>query len=208
MNIEQWPTERPVPYARNARKISDAAVDKVAASLKEFGWRQPIVVDTDGVVIAGHTRLLAAKKLGLKQVPVHIATELTPGQVKAYRLMDNRSHEEATWDFDLLGPEMLDLQAMGLDLSLTGFDDRELATFMVDKNAGLTDEDEAPEAPADPVTQAGDLWVLGKHRLLCGDSTDGANVGRLVARREAFLDGDGPTVWRGVRPRMASGSGR
>src|SRR6185503_8691385 len=106
MTIELWPIDRPIPYARNARKIPDAAVDKVAASIKEFGWRQPIVVDEQGVIIAGHTRLLAARKLGLTEVPVHVAIGLTPAQVKAYRLLDNRAHEETTWDLELLGIEM------------------------------------------------------------------------------------------------------
>ncbi len=96
-----WPIDKPIPYARNSRKIPERAIDKVAASIKEFGWRQAIVVDKDGVIICGHTRLLAAKKLGLKQVPVHVADNLTPAQVKAYRLMDNRSHEETDWDIEL-----------------------------------------------------------------------------------------------------------
>src|SRR4030095_3281187 len=106
MLIASWPVDRLVPYARNARRIPPAAVDKVAASIKEFGWRQPIVVDREGVIIVGHTPLLAAQKLGLKQVPIHLATGLTPAQVKAYRLMDNRSHEEAAWDMDLLPLEL------------------------------------------------------------------------------------------------------
>ena len=110
MLIEQWPIERVIPYARNARTITPAAVDKVAASIQEFGWRQPIVVDAQRVIIAGHTRLLAARKLNLTEVPVHVADNLTPAQVKAYRLMDNRSHDETSWDFELLGPELLDLQ--------------------------------------------------------------------------------------------------
>src|SRR5580692_10666177 len=108
-----WPIDKPIPYARNSRKIPERAIDKVAASIQEFGWRQSIVVDKDGVVICGHTRLLAAKKLGLQEVPVHVADNLTPAQVKAYRLMDNRSHEDTDWDLDLLGPEMEDLA--GLD---------------------------------------------------------------------------------------------
>ena len=120
MNIEMWPIEKPIPYARNARKISDAAVAKVAASIKEFGWRQPIVVDTEGVVVAGHTRLLAARKLGLTTVPVHVAANLTPAQIKAYRLMDNRSHEEAEWDMELLPLELEDLKALEFDLGLPG----------------------------------------------------------------------------------------
>ena len=187
MQIELWPIEKPIPYARNARKLSDTAIDKVAASLKEFGWRQPIVVDSEGVIIAGHTRLLAAKKLGLGQVPVHVATELTAGQVKAYRLMDNRSHDESSWDFDLLGPEMLDLKDLALDLSLTGFDEDELAGLLVEGIVGLTDEDEVPEAPEEPVTQLSDLWILGKHRLLCGDSTKREDVERLMNGEKADM---------------------
>ena len=130
MEVELWPIDRPVPYARNARKIPPAAVDKVAASIKEFGWRQPIVVDSEAVIIAGHTRLLAAQKLGLTQVPVHVATGLSPAQVKAYRLMDNRSHEEAAWDMDLLPLELVDLKALSFDLELTGFDDQELGRLL------------------------------------------------------------------------------
>src|SRR5205807_9192992 len=99
-----WPIEKPIPYDRNSRKIPQRAVDKVAASIQEFGWRVPIVLDKNGVIICGHTRLLAAKKLGLQEVPVHVADDLTQAQVKPYRLMDNRSHEEADWDLELLGP--------------------------------------------------------------------------------------------------------
>ena len=187
MKIELWPIAKPVAYARNARKISDAAVDKVAASLKEFGFRQPIVVDAESVIVAGHTRLLAAKKLGLKQVPVHVASELTPSQVKTYRLMDNRSHQESEWDLELLGPELLDLKALDLDLSLTGFNADELDSLMAEKTDGLTDEDDAPAAPEFPVTVPGDLWILGKHRLLCGDSTSVDAVGLLMGSDRADM---------------------
>jgi ParB-like chromosome segregation protein Spo0J len=130
MNIESWPVDRPIPYAQNARKISEAAIAKVATSLKEFGWRQPVVVDAEGVVIAGHTRLLAAQRLGLKELPVHVAEGLTPAQVKAYRLMDNRSHEEADWDVELLAAELVDLSALDLNMNLTGFDEDELAKLL------------------------------------------------------------------------------
>jgi ParB-like nuclease domain len=130
MKIVSWPVARLIPYARNARTIPQAAVDKVAASIKEFGWQQPIVVDSDGVVVAGHVRLLAAKQLGLEQVPVHIATELTPGQIKAFRLMDNRSHQESGWDVELLAPEMAELQGLNVDVALTGFDAEEIANFL------------------------------------------------------------------------------
>src|SRR5712692_11039828 len=121
MEVNLWPLGRITPYARNARKIPPAAVDKVAASIQEFGWRQPIVVDRDGVIIVGHVRLLAAHKLDLKEAPVHVASNLTPAQVRAYRLLDNRSHEETSWDEGLLGLELLDLKGMGIDLDLTGF---------------------------------------------------------------------------------------
>src|SRR5512140_814093 len=151
MNIEMWPIEKPIPYARNARKISDGAVAKVAASIKEFGWRQPIVVDTEGVIVAGHTRLLAARKLGLTMVPVHVAANLTPAQIKAYRLMDNRSHEEAEWDMELLPLELEDLKTLEFDLRLTGFDDDEIGRLLLSGHTGLTDENAIPPIPENPV---------------------------------------------------------
>src|SRR5579872_6667542 len=178
-----WPTEKPVPYARNARKIPERAIDKVAASLKEFGWRVPIVVDRDGVIICGHTRLLAAKKLALREVPVHVAENLTPAQVKAYRLMDNRSHQETDWDLELLGPELEELRGLDFDLSLTGFDDREIDDFLADPDA----DDRAnavPPVPDEPTTRLGDVWLLGGpkgHRVLCGDSTSPDAVSRLLS---------------------------
>jgi ParB-like nuclease domain len=190
MKIELWPIDKPIPYARNARTITTAAVDKVAASIQEFGWRQPIVVDAQRVIIAGHTRLLAARKLGLTEVPVHVADNLTPAQVKAYRLMDNRSHDEASWDFELLGPELLDLQNLGFgDLELTGFDAQEIADFLAgtEATAGLTDEDAAPEPPVTPVTVPGDLWLLGGHRVLCGDSTSVDATSRLCGAGAADM---------------------
>jgi ParB-like chromosome segregation protein Spo0J len=127
MKIELWSIDRPQPYARNARKISDVAIEKVARSIKDFGWQQPIVVDAEGVVIAGHTRLLAAKSLGEKKVPVCVAADLSPEQVKAYRLADNRSHEEAEWDLEMLGAELFDLKGLGLDLGSTALTRTNLA---------------------------------------------------------------------------------
>jgi hypothetical protein len=147
----------------------------------------PFVVDGEGVVIAGHTRLLAAKKLSLPEVPVHIAEGLSKQQVKAYRLMDNRSHEEPEWDKELLGPELLELEALDIDLALTGFDPDELAMYTVEKTEGLVDEDQTPEVLAFAVGEPGDLWVLGKHRLLCGDSTAIGDVERLMAGYQADL---------------------
>jgi ParB-like chromosome segregation protein Spo0J len=139
VDIENWPIAKPIPYAR---KLSPKAIDKIAASIKEFSFRQPIVVDRDGVIIAGHTRLQAAQKLGLETVPMHVAGNLTPAQVRAYRLLDNRSHEESTWDEDLLGLELLDLKDCDIDLSLTGFDLGELERYMAGPEPvqGLTDE--------------------------------------------------------------------
>ena len=146
MQIEMWPIDRPVPYARNARKLSASAVDKVAASLKEFGWQQPIVVDAQDVIVVGHTRLMAAKKLGMAEVPVHVAADLTPGQVKAYRLMDNRVHEETSFDFELLGLELFESKALGMDLKLTGFDSDELGTMFAAE--GWEAPEDAPKGGA------------------------------------------------------------
>src|ERR1700716_3064062 len=149
MNVEMWPVDRPIPFARNARKLSAQAIDKVAASIREFGFRQPIVVDKAGTIIAGHTRLQAARKLQLETVPVHVAENLTPAQVKAFRLLDNRSHQESSWDEDLLGLELLDLKDCDIDLSLTGFDLGELERYMArpEPVQGLTDEDAVPDVP-------------------------------------------------------------
>ncbi len=136
-----WPIGRLVPYAKNARKLSDQAVNKVATSIKSFGFRQRIVVDGKGVILAGHTRWKAAQQLGLAEVPVHIAADLTPTLAKAYRLADNRTADESSFDFELLGPELLELQALDLDLALTGFDADELEKYM--DSVGMTEESEA-----------------------------------------------------------------
>src|SRR6185503_1635364 len=180
MKVTLWALEKIIPYGRNARKIPQQAIDKVAASIREFGWRQPIVVDAQGVIICGHTRLLAAQKLGLKQAPVHVADNLTPAQVRAYRLLDNRSHEETDWDFDLLGLEMLELKDLNLDLSLTGFDAPEIDHLLA-PDADLEERaNQVPELAAEPITRLGDLWRCGAHRVLCGDATDPENVGYVL----------------------------
>src|SRR5687768_9907717 len=142
MRIEIWPIDRVKPYDRNPR-LNDAAVDAVAASLREFGWRQPIVVDRDGVIVVGHTRWKAARKLGLPEVPVHLA-DLTPGQAKAYRLADNQTATIAEWDKELLPLELADLQSVGFDLGLLGFDEEELARYLP-ITEGQCDPDELPE---------------------------------------------------------------
>lgn len=184
--VAQWPIGKPIPYARNPR-VNEAAVDKVAASLKEFGWQQPIVVDPEGVVICGHTRLKAAQKLGLKKVPVHVATNLTPAQIKAYRIMDNKSHEAATWNMELLGLEIEDLKGLDFNIDLTGFSDEDLQSLFPPAYEPDPADDEVPEPPEEPVTKRGDLWLLGEHRLLCGDSTDANDVSRLMGDGRARL---------------------
>ena len=181
-----WPIAKVIPYARNSRKIPERAVDKVAASIKEFGWRVPIVVDKNSVIICGHTRLLAAKKLGCHEVPVHVADNLTPAQVKAYRLMDNRSHDESDWDLDLLGPELEELRGLDFDLSLTGFDEREIDEFLVDPD----DDDRAnlvPPVPANPAAQPGDVWLMGNHRVVCGDCTQADVVAKVLGTVKPHL---------------------
>ncbi|MGL6193425.1 MAG: ParB N-terminal domain-containing protein, partial [Thermoguttaceae bacterium] len=150
-------------------------------SIKEFGFRQPIVVDSDGVVILGHTRLKAAQKLGLQKVPVHVATGLSPDQVKALRIADNKTGEIAEWNFEILPIEISELQESGFDLGTLGFSEKSLLQLLAtDLTQGLTDPDNVPEPPDDPVTQKGDLWILGEHRLLCGDSASAADVDRLL----------------------------
>ena len=185
LTIEYWPIDRPQPYANNPRTIPPSAVAKVARSIAEFGFRQPIVVDEKDVVIVGHVRLAAAKQLDLTSVPVHVASGLSAAQVKAYRLADNRSAQETDWDATLLGLELTDLAALGLELDLTGFEADELAAYLGPDKVGLTDPDFVPAPPAEPRSRPGDLWQLGEHRLLCGDSTNPDDVQRLMAGERA-----------------------
>ena len=193
LRVQWWPTTRPIPYTRNARLCPEAAIAKVAGSLKEFGWQQPIVVDSGGVIIAGHTRLLAAKQLGLAQVPVHVASDLSPAQVKAYRLADNRTAAETSWDLELLPLELAELAGLAYDLELLGFEEDELAGFMATPTEGLTDPDAVPEPPLKAITKPGDLWQLGRHRLLCGDSTNSEDVRRLMnGERTTLMATDPP----------------
>src|SRR5260221_9146745 len=158
MKIELWQLSRVKPYPDNPR-INDAAVDVVAKSIREFGFRQPIVVDTQGVIIVGHTRWKAAQKLGLEKVPVHVAKDLTPAQIKAYRIADNQTNSLAEWDYELLPIELLNLKGMDFDLGLLGFGEDELTKLLsADLKDGLCDPDEIPEPPDEATTQPGDLW--------------------------------------------------
>ena len=180
MSVELRPLDAVRPYANNPRQ-NDDAVEAVAESIRRFGFRQPIVVDADGVIVAGHTRFRAAQRLGLATVPVHVATDLTPDEVRAYRLADNKTAELASWDDAMLSIELDALRGAGIDWTLLGFDEEELAKLLAPAGTeGLTDPDAVPEKPADPITKPGDLWLLGKHRLLCGDSTSATDVARLL----------------------------
>jgi len=188
MEIKEINVDQLIPYTRNPRN-NKGAVAKVAASIKEFGFRQPIVVDPEMVVVAGHTRLAAAWQLGLGKVPVHVAGNLTDAQIQAYRIMDNRSHEDAEWDDELLGIELEDLDGQDFDLALTGFSVDEIERLMNDKSlAGeLEGEDDAPEAPAEPKSKRGEIYQLGEHRLMCGDATNESDVSLLMAGHEMDL---------------------
>ena len=168
------------PYDKNPR-VNEPAVDAVAESIRQFGFRQPLVIDEDGVIIVGHTRLLAAQKLGLTKIPVHVATGLTAEQVRAYRLADNKLHELSDWNYELLTVELSELQGSGFELDLLGFDQDELAKLLdTGAKEGLTDPDDVPEPPDEAITKPGDLWILGEHRLLCGDSGKTEDVDRLL----------------------------
>ena len=170
--IERWPIERLVPYARNARTHSAEQVAQVAASIREFGFTNPILVDTDDGVLAGHARLAAARKLGLQEVPVIVLDHLTATQKRAYVLVDNRLALNAGWDDEMLAVELAALNDEQFDLELLGFDQDELEQLVnAPEGLGLeADEDEVPEAEEASVSQAGDMWLLGDHRVLCGDS--------------------------------------
>jgi DNA modification methylase len=180
MQVEMCPLISIRPYENNPRH-NDAAVEAVAASIREFGLRQPIVVDELGVIIVGHTRYKAALLLGLTEVPVHVAAGLSPEKAKAYRLADNQTATLARWDEDKLARELAQLRELDFDLALTGFCAEDLQRLLDPGTpVGLTDPDDVPEPPDAPVTQPGDRWLLGRHRLLCGDSGKAEDVDRLL----------------------------
>ena len=180
------------PYENNPRKLKDSAIEKVAKSIKEFGFRQPIVVDKEKIIVVGHTRYRASKKLGLTNVPITIADNLTPEQINAYRIADNRTNEEAEWDIELLKTELKDLQLKDFDLDLTAFNEDEINNFLFDEKEGLTDEDAVPETPEEPITKLGDIWKLGNHRLMCGDSTLINNFDKLCLEQADMIFTDPP----------------
>jgi len=170
--VERRKVSELIPYARNSRTHSDEQVAQIAASIREWGWTTPVLCDDKGSIIAGHGRVMAARKLGLSEVPVMTATGWSEAQKRAYILADNQLALNAGWDMDLLKVEIQELAGDDFDLDLIGFDDKTLAGLLNDPTEGLTDADETPEPPADPVTVLGDVWILGKHRIICGDSTD------------------------------------
>ncbi|MGC9455223.1 MAG: DNA modification methylase [Phycisphaerae bacterium] len=192
------------PYEGNPRQ-NDQAVDAVAASLREFGFRQPIVVDDDGAIIVGHTRWKAAKKLGLTKVPVHVAKDLSAEQIRAYRIADNQTNTLAEWDYELLPIELKDLQSAEFDLDLLGFDTDELAGLLDPGiTEGLTDADDVPAPPDEATTRPGDLYVLGEHRLLCGDSSRPEDVDRLLDGQPVHLVNTDPPYNVKVAPRSGN----
>ncbi len=186
LTVETWPVDRLIPYARNPRK-NDTVVDQMCGAIREFGFRIPIVAKSDGTVVDGHLRLKAAQRMGLADVPVALADDLSEAQIKAFRLLANRSAAWADWDDDLLALEFHDLKDLGFDMVLTGFAPGEIAGFLADGTTGLTDPDDIPAVPEQPVTRTGDVWVLGAHRLVCGDCTDAAVVARALAAAKPHL---------------------
>jgi DNA modification methylase len=180
--IELWPIDRLIPFARNPRTHSDAQIAQIAASIAEFGFNNPILVDTKAGIIAGHGRLLAARKLQLTEVPVIVLDHLTEAQKRAYIIADNQLALNAGWDEALLAAELAALQQEDFDLGLIGFEDEDLARLLAGQEAGegQTDEDAVPELSETPISVFGDLWILGDHRLLVGDATDSDAVAKLL----------------------------
>ena len=166
-----------IPYVRNARTHSDAQVAQIAGSIREFGFTNPVLIDETGGIIAGHGRVLAAHLLNLQRVPTIELAYLSDAQRRAYRIADNKLALNAGWNEELLRLDLVDLQELAFDLSLLGFTDAEQAALLAERTEGLTDPDEVPPVPEEPVSCLGDLWILGRHRLLCGDATVAAPCG-------------------------------
>ncbi|MCL5743452.1 MAG: site-specific DNA-methyltransferase [Acidobacteria bacterium] len=184
LKVVRWPVEKLIPYARNARTHSDEQVAQIAASIAEFGWANPILAGADGIIIAGHARLLAARKLGLTEVPVIVLDHLSETQRRALIIADNRLALNAGWDEEMLRVELAALEEEGFDLDLVGFSDEELEDLLRESETeitGNTDDDAVPETEEAAVTVPGDVWVLGDHRLLCGDATVAADVEKVLA---------------------------
>ena len=176
-----------IPYARNTRTHSDEQVNQIVSSIKEFGFTNPVLVDQDNMIIAGHGRVIAANKLKLGKVPTICLKHLTEAQKKAYIIADNRLALNAGWDEDMLKVELEELNDLEFDISLLGFEDKEIESLLSEPTEGLTDEDAVPDLPEEPTTKLGDLWILGDHRLLCGDSTSIDAVDKLMDGNKADM---------------------
>jgi DNA modification methylase len=183
VQVERWPLDRLIPHARNARTHSEAQVAQIAGSIAEFGFVNPVLVGDDGVLVAGHGRILAARKLGLAEVPVIVLAHLTSTQRRALMIADNQIALNAGWNEEMLAGELAALREEAFDLELLGFDDADLDRLLAENVDAQEAVDEAPEPPADPVSRPGDIWVCGEHRVLCGDAT-------VLSDVETLLDGD------------------
>jgi DNA modification methylase len=187
LDVEYWPLSRLIPYGRNARTHSDAQVAEIAGSIRAFGFANPILVGEKGDLIAGHGRLAAARQLGLNEVPVIVLRGLTEVQRRQLVLADNRIAMNAGWDMEMLKLELTDLAALSVDLSTMGFTEKELAKALTSNSPGLTDEDDVPEVAEAAISQTGDVWCLGNHRIACGNSTDPQIVTALLAGTSPLL---------------------
>tara|TARA_Y100001973_G_C5162800_1_gene314448 strand:- start:76 stop:1353 length:1278 start_codon:yes stop_codon:yes gene_type:complete len=176
-----------IPYVNNARTHTDEQVKQIASSIKEFGWTNPVLIDGDNGVIAGHGRLLAGQKLGMDKVPTIELQGLSEAQKKAYILADNRLAQNAGWDEDLLKIELQDLESMDFDMSLIGFELAELNKFLKEETEGLTDPDEVPDVEEEATTVKGDVWLLGEHRVMCGDATNETDTAKLMNNKKADM---------------------
>ena len=181
--VEIWPIERLTANPRNARIHGPEQIEQIRASLREFGWTMPVLVRENGMLIAGHGRLEAAKLEGINEAPIIVARGWTEAQCQAYAICDNKLTDSSHWNEELLRLELGDLQAAGFDLALTGFDQDELDRLLVVENDVDGDPDDAPEPPAEPISKPGDLWICGEHRVLCGDA-------RMLADVEKVLGGE------------------
>src|ERR1700756_5505369 len=210
--VEFWSIERLIPYGANARLHSETDLEKIAASVLKWGWTNPVLVDEHGVLIGGHLRVAAAARLGLKSIPVIVARGWTEEEKQAYRLADNELAARASWDTDLLRSELRDLKFTGFDLELIGFEPDRLEDILAGlDSSGLSDPDSTPEVSENPVTQSGDIWLLGPHLIGCGDSTSAADVEPVVTgSRPDLMVTDPPygvdydPSWRACR-RVSSG---
>jgi DNA modification methylase len=186
--IEWQSVDRLIPYAKNARTHSDEQVAQIAGSIKEFGFNNPVLVDKDNSVIAGHGRLMAARKLGMDKVPVVQLGHMTEAQKKAYIIADNKLALNAGWDSVMLSAELQELEELGFDLGLLGFDSKEIDKLLAPEvTEGLVDEDDVPEMPPEPRTKLGDIYILGAHRLMCGDSTSIDDVEKLMEGKKCDM---------------------